>query len=265
MLAYPQIDPVAIYLGPLKIHWYGLMYVLGFLGAWLLGSWRVRKPGCLWTSEQVGDMICYAAFGGILGGRVGYMLFYNLSTLLADPLSLFRVWEGGMSIHGGLIGALFSLYLCKRRIKKPFFELVDFAALLLPFGLGVGRIGNFINGELWGRVTDVPWAMVFPHAGELPRHPSQLYESVLEGFVLFIILWVFAHKPKPRMAISGLFLSAYGLIRVLIEFFRTPDPQLGYLAFNWLTMGQVLSLPMMLIGIFMMIYAYVSSQPRTVI
>src|SRR5688572_17679647 len=170
MLTYPHIDPVAFSMGPLKVHWYGLMYVLGFLGAWVLGAWRARKPGSTWTSEQVGDMVCYAAFGGILGGRIGYMLFYNVSQLLAEPSSLFRVWEGGMSIHGGIIGAIISLWLCSRKIKKPFGELMDFCALLLPFGLGAGRIGNFINGELWGRVTDVPWAMIFPTGGPLPRH-----------------------------------------------------------------------------------------------
>jgi len=192
----------------------------------------------------------------ILGGRIGYTLFYNLPGFLADPVVLFKVWEGGMSFHGGLIGVLIGLGLFGRKYGKAFFEISDFAAPLVPIGLGAGRIGNFINGELWGKVSDLPWAMVFPHAGPLPRHPSQLYEALLEGVALFTILWLFSARPRPRMAVSGLFLLCYGLFRFAVEFVREPDLQLGYLAFDWLTMGQILSTPMILVGLGMLGWAY---------
>jgi len=259
MLTYPTIDPVAIQLGPLKIHWYGLMYLIGFLGAWGFGVLRARKPNSGWTSEEVGEFIFYGALGVVVGGRVGYMLFYSFPEFIANPLVFFKVWDGGMSFHGGLLGVLIATWLFKKRFNKDFFTVVDFIAPLAPIGLGAGRIGNFINAELWGKVTDAPWGIVFPHAGPLPRHPSQLYEFLLEGVVMFTVLWWYSAKPRPRMAVSGLFALLYGCFRFFIEFYREPDPQLGYLAFGWLTMGQVLSAPLILIGIILMAMAYKNS------
>lgn len=262
MLTYPNIDPVALALGPIKIHWYGLMYLVGFVTVWWLGRLRAKVPDSGWNEQQISDLVFYGALGAILGGRIGYILFYNFSTYLAEPLSILKVWQGGMSFHGGLLGVLIAMWLYGRANHKSFFQITDFIAPLVPIGLGAGRIGNFINGELWGKVSDVPWAMVFPGAGDLPRHPSQLYQAFLEGILLFIILWLYSRKPRPTMAVSGLFLICYGAFRFAVEFVRTPDQQLGYLAFNWLTMGQVLSLPMILIGIGLMWRAY-ASRART--
>ncbi len=259
MLTYPNFDPIAIHIGPLSIRWYGLMYLLGFAAAWWLGTRRARRPGSGWQSEQVGDLVFYAALGVVLGGRIGYVLFYDLPAFLADPVMIFKVWQGGMSFHGGLIGVLTAMWWYGRKIGKTFFQVTDFVAPLVPIGLGAGRIGNFINGELWGRPTDLPWGMVFPHAGPLPRHPSQLYEALLEGVVLFLILWLYSSRPRPTMAVSGVFLIFYGLFRFLVEFVREPDVQLGYLAWGWLTMGQVLSTPMILAGIGLLWWAYRSS------
>ncbi|PAV26021.1 prolipoprotein diacylglyceryl transferase [Tamilnaduibacter salinus] len=257
MLRYPQIDPVAISIGPLKIHWYGLTYLVGFLSAWFLGRLRARKPGSPLNEEQIGDLIFYAALGVILGGRFGYVVFYNFELFLADPLWLFRIWEGGMAFHGGLLGVLIAMAWFARRIGRSFFQVTDFVAPLVPIGLGAGRIGNFINGELWGKPTDVAWGMVFPKAPDaLVRHPSQLYQFAMEGVLLFAVLWWFSARPRPRMAVSGLFLALYGVFRIVAEFFRQPDAQLGYLAFEWVTMGQVLSLPMVLAGAAMMVWAY---------
>lgn len=257
MLQHPQFDPVAISLGPVKIHWYGLTYLVGFVAGWWLGRLRTRKPWSPVTEEQMGDLLFYLALGVILGGRFGYVLFYNFDTFLADPLWLLRVWEGGMSFHGGLLGVIFAMWWYGRKLGSGFWRLADFVAPLVPVGLGAGRIGNFINGELWGKPTDVPWGMVFPHAPDsLARHPSQLYQFALEGVALFVILWWFSAKPRPRMAVSGLFLVCYGIFRFLVEFVRQPDPQLGYLAFDWLTMGQVLSTPMILAGAALMFIAY---------
>lgn len=256
MLSYPTIDPVALQLGPLQIHWYGLMYLIGFFAAWWLGSRRARQAHSGWNDDQVSDLIFYGAMGVILGGRVGYMLFYNTAELLTDPLSLLRLWEGGMSFHGGLLGVITALWLFARKHRKTFFQVADFTAPLVPIGLGAGRLGNFINGELWGQVSTVPWAMVFPGAGELPRHPSQLYQATLEGLALFLILWFYSSKPRPTMAVSGLFLLCYGIFRSLVELVRVPDQHLGYLAFDWLTMGQLLSLPMILGGAAFILIAY---------
>lgn len=257
MLQHPQIDPVAIAIGPLKIHWYGLTYLVGFLAGWWLGRLRTRKPWSPITEEQMGDLLFYLALGVILGGRFGYVIFYNFDAFLADPLWLLRVWEGGMSFHGGLLGVMFAIWWYGRKIGTGFWHLADFVAPLVPVGLGAGRIGNFINGELWGKPTDMPWGMVFRQAPDaLARHPSQLYQFALEGVLFFIILWWFSAKPRPRMAVSGLFLICYGVFRFLVEFVRQPDAQLGYLAFDWLTMGQVLSLPMLLAGIALMLIAY---------
>jgi phosphatidylglycerol:prolipoprotein diacylglycerol transferase len=255
MLA-PNIDPVAIHLGPLKVHWYGLMYVLGFLALWFFAARRARRPDSGWTAEQVGDLVFYGALGVILGGRLGYMLFYNFGHYLSHPLDALKVWQGGMSFHGGLIGVLLAMGYFARKTGKRFFEVTDFVALWTPIGLGLGRIGNFINHELWGKVTDAPWGMVFRDGGPLPRHPSQLYQAVLEGVALFVILWLFARKPRPTASVSGLFLAGYGTFRFLVEFVREPDPQLGYLAYGWVTMGQVLSVPMVLAGIGLMSWAY---------
>lgn len=255
MLA-PNIDPVAIALGPVKVHWYGLMYVIGFLALWFFASRRAKQPNSGWTTEQVADFVFYGALGVILGGRVGYMLFYNLSQYVAHPLDIFKVWEGGMSFHGGLIGVLLAMLYFARKTGKTFFTVADFFAPWVPIGLGLGRLGNFINHELWGRTTDLPWGMVFRDAGSLPRHPSQLYQAALEGLALFVILWLFTRKPRPTASVSGLFLVGYGTFRVVAEFVREPDAQLGYLAFGWLTMGQVLSVPMILFGIGLMIWAY---------
>jgi len=258
MLKFPNIDPIALKIGPLKVHWYGLMYLIGFIAAWFLGKSRAKKSWTpINTEEQMSDLIFYCALGVILGGRLGYVLFYNFDFFLAQPLWLFKVWEGGMSFHGGLIGVILAMIYFSRKVGCTFFELADFVAPLIPIGLGAGRIGNFINGELWGRVTDVPWAMVFPRAGDgLPRHPSQLYEFALEGVVLFILLWWFSSKPRPRMAVSSLFLTAYGSFRFFDEFFRQPDQQLGFLQWGWLTMGQLLSFPMIIAGIAGLIWVY---------
>lgn len=260
MFIYPHIDPVALHLGPLQVRWYGLMYLVGFLGSWGLALWRARRPGSGWTSELVSDFIFYCALGVIVGGRVGYILFYNFSNFLANPLLLFKIWEGGMSFHGGLLGVLVSVWLFARKSGKTFFELTDFVAPLVPLGLGAGRIGNFINGELWGRVTDVPWGMVYRHVGPEARHPSQLYEFLLEGVLLFLIVWFYSAKPKPRMAVSGMFALCYGVFRFSAEFFRQPDAPLGFIAFGWLTMGQLLSLPLILVGVGWLWYAYHGSK-----
>ena len=257
MLQHPQIDPVAIAIGPLKIHWYGLTYLVGFAAGWWLGRLRSRKPWSPVNEEQVGDLLFYLALGVILGGRFGYVIFYNFDVFLADPLWLLRVWEGGMSFHGGLLGVMLGMWWYSRKIVAGFWRMTDFVAPLVPVGLGTGRIGNFVNGELWGKPTDVPWGMVFPQAPDaLARHPSQLYQFALEGVLLFIILWWFSAKPRPRMAVSGLFLICYSVFRFAVEFVREPDAQLGYVAFNWLTMGQALSLPMAVAGLILMTIAY---------
>lgn len=255
MLPFPAIDPVAFSLGPIKVHWYGLMYLAGFFIAWLLAHLRVKLYHLDWTSEQISDLIFYAALGVIIGGRLGYMLFYNTQHLFTRPWELLKLWEGGMSFHGGLLGVAVAMFLFARKVKKPFVEITDFLAPLVPLGLAAGRIGNFINGELWGRVTNVPWAIVFPHSDGQPRHPSQLYEFGLEGLALFIFLWWYAAKPRPKGAISAMFLIGYAVCRLIAECFRQPDVQLGYIAFDWLTMGQLLSIPMLVAGLWLFRWA----------
>ena len=257
MLPYPQIDPVALALGPLKIHWYGLMYLIGIGGAWWLASRRVNAFAPTWNKEKLSDLVFWVAMGVILGGRLGYVLFYDLAAYIAEPARMLRIWEGGMSFHGGLIGVMLATWWFGKRNGKSFFELMDFIAPLVPIGLGAGRIGNFINAELWGKATDLPWAMVFPtDPQQLARHPSQLYQVALEGVALFAILWFYSRKPRPTMAVSGMFALSYGVFRFIVEFVRVPDAQLGYLAGNWLTMGQVLCIPMVLGGLGLIAYAY---------
>jgi len=256
MLTYPEIDPIVMQLGPLAIRWYGLMYLVGFVAALWLGSRRAAKPGAVLKPEQVSDLIFYGALGVILGGRFGYVVFYNFDQFLADPLWLFRVWEGGMAFHGGLLGVIVAMWWYARKLGISLFQLADFTAPLVPIGLGMGRIGNFIGAELWGRVTDGPWGMVFPGAGDLPRHPSQLYQFALEGVALFLILWFYSAKPRPRMAVSGLFLLCYGTFRFVVEFFRQPDAHIGFIAFDWFTMGQLLSLPMVFGGLALMVIGH---------
>ena len=256
MLPYPNIDPVALDLGFLQIHWYGLMYLVGIGGAWFLASRRLHAFDPTWSKEKLSDLVFWVAMGVIVGGRLGYVLFYDLPAYIANPLLILEVWKGGMSFHGGLLGVMLATLWFARRNGKSFFELMDFIAPLVPIGLGAGRIGNFINAELWGKVSDVPWAMVFPTGGPLPRHPSQLYQFALEGVALFVILWIYSRKPRPTMAVSGLFAVCYGIFRFIVEFVRVPDAQLGYLAWGWLTMGQVLCVPMVLAGLGLMVYAY---------
>ncbi|MBG2709980.1 prolipoprotein diacylglyceryl transferase [Proteus mirabilis] len=276
-LKFPEIDPVMFSIGPVSLHWYGMMYLVGFVFALWLANRRAAKPNSGWNKNEV-ETLLYVGFVGVfIGGRLGYVLFYNLPVFLNDPLYLFKVWDGGMSFHGGLIGVICAMIWFAKRTKRKFFQVADFVAPLIPFGLGLGRIGNFINGELWGRVTlDTPWAFLFPTSrsadlqlvaqdpttllpiiqeyGVLPRHPSQLYEMLLEGVVLFIILNIFVRKSRPVGSVSGLFLIGYGAFRIIVEFFRQPDAQLGL--FGGVSMGQILSIPMILLGIIFMVWAY---------
>ncbi len=260
MLQFPSIDPIALRVGMLELRWYGIMYLLAFATAWILGRYRVKlsnasphpsqKP---WITSGFDDLITMCMLGVILGGRLGFVLFYDLARYLQDPLEILSIWNGGMSFHGGLLGVLAAIFIYARRNQRTFWEVTDFIAPLVPSGIFFGRVGNFINGELWGNVTNVPWGMVFPHAGPLPRHPSQLYEASLEGIVLFIALWLYSARPHYMGRVSGLFALGYGLARFMVEFVRTPDAHLGYLAFNWLTMGQILSLPLMGIGLWLLL------------
>lgn len=262
MLHYPEINPVALAIGSIKVYWYGLIYLLSFAIAWALSVYRAKKYHLDWTNDQITDLIFYSALGVVIGGRIGYVLFYGFDNFLHNPLVLFKIWQGGMSFHGGLIGVAVALWLYGRSIHKSFFTMGDFIVPVVPIGLGLGRIGNFINGELWGRTTDMPWGMIYPHVDNLPRHPSQIYEFLTEGVLLFIILWFYSAKPRPKMAVSAVFLIFYGLFRIINEFFRQPDTQIGFIAFGWLTKGQLLSLPMLLIGIFLLIYAYKTDKQK---
>ncbi|RDI48590.1 prolipoprotein diacylglyceryl transferase [Aquicella lusitana] len=255
MLTYPNIDPVAFSIGSWPVYWYGLMYLIGFLGGWGLLSLRLRFSPRGFTQDQLSDIVFYAALGAIIGGRLGYMLFYDWRVLFSDPLLIFQTWKGGMSFHGGFLGVIIAMLICAKRMKKSVVALTDLIAPVVPIGLGAGRIGNFINGELWGRVTTLPWGMVFPNGGPYPRHPSQLYEFLLEGVVLFLVLWIYSRKPRPLGAVSGLFALGYGIFRCTAEFFREPDVQIGYW-FGWITEGQLLSLPLILLGIILLIWAY---------
>lgn len=256
MLTYPDLDPVAFALGPLKVHWYGIMYLCAFASAWLVAIYRAGKPNALLTKQQVENLISYGAFGVVLGGRLGYVLFYNIDYWLSDPLWLFRIWEGGMSFHGGLLGVIVAMFIYAHRIRVPYLSLMDFVAPLVPLGLGFGRLGNFIGQELWGRPTTQAWGMVFPKDPEaLVRHPSQLYQATLEGLVLFVVVFWFSRQPRPRGAVAGLFLLLYGLFRFLVEFVREPDQGIALLL-GWMSRGQLLSLPLLALGIALIILAY---------
>lgn len=269
MLHYPDINPVLLHItDTIQIRWYGVMYILAFILSFMLCKTRLKLfPSFLAQADLLSvkdpknptsatqllfDYFFYIILGVVLGGRIGYMLFYALPNWLAEPMQLFRIWQGGMSFHGGLLGVLFASFIFAKRNNLSLLLVGDLLAPTVPLGLGLGRIGNFINGELWGKVTDVPWGMVFPHAGPMPRHPSQLYAVMLEGILLFVLVWSYAKKPRGLGKVTGLFIFGYGFIRFFEEFFRQPDPQYGYLAFGWLTMGQVLCVPMILIGCWLM-------------
>ena len=260
MLTYPDIDPIIFSIGPLAIRWYGLMYVLGFVAAWILARKRSQQSWSVIKLEQVDDLIFYSMLGVILGGRLGYSIFYGWEDWLQDPLYVFKITQGGMSFHGGLLGVITAMWLYGRRVLgKDMLQVTDFAAPLVPIGLGTGRLGNFINGELWGKPTDLPWAFNVNGVG---LHPSQLYEALLEGLVLFVILWLYSAKRRPHMAVSAMFLLCYGAMRFSIEFVRVPDIEFGYLAFGWLTMGQVLTAPMLVLGAVLLFLAYRQDQPQ---
>ena len=257
MLRHPDFDPVAVQLGPLAIHWYGLMYLAGFAAAWYIGKMRCRQPWSPLKEDQLEDLIFYGALGVILGGRFGYVVFYNFEQFLADPLWLFRIWEGGMAFHGGFLGVVLAIAIYAKRIDVSIYALWDFIAPLVPIGLGLGRIGNFIGQELWGRPTDSAIGMVFPRdPSQLPRHPSQLYQFALEGVLLFLIVFLYTRKQRPRLAPGALFVLCYGIFRFVGEFFREPDGHIGFDALGWVTRGQLLSLPMIAVGLGVLIYAY---------
>jgi phosphatidylglycerol:prolipoprotein diacylglycerol transferase len=256
MLTHPQFDPVAFHVGPLAVRWYGLMYLAGFVLFIVLGRRRARQQMLTgWRLSDVDDMLFYGVFGVILGGRLGYVLFYKPLYYFAHPLEVFEVWHGGMSFHGGFLGVLIALWFFARRRGKALLDVTDFVAPLCPLGLAAGRLGNFINGELVGRPTDVPWAMGLPQGDNVPRHPSQLYEFGLEGVLLFVVLWVYASRQRPRGAVSGLFLAGYGTLRFIAEFAREPDAFLGFLTGGF-TMGQWLSMPMIAAGVALIAWAY---------
>jgi phosphatidylglycerol:prolipoprotein diacylglycerol transferase len=279
-----NFDPIVISIGPLDIHWYGVMYLLAFLSFWFIANRRAMSQRWWgWNSQDVSDVLFYGMIGVILGGRVGYMLFYASDMLLQNPLSILKIWDGGMSFHGGLLGVIIAMFVFGKRTGRSFWQVSDFVAPMVPLGLAFGRLGNFIGGELWGRLTDVPWAMIFANStgfrvGEtaaleeawrsgaldhLARHPSQLYQAGLEGLALFAILMWYSRKPRPRAALSGLFLMGYGVFRLIVEFFRQPDQHLGFLAMQWLTMGMLLSLPMIAAGFIIMWFARKNDTPST--
>ena len=257
MLLHPQFDPVAFSVGPLSVRWYGLMYLVAFIQFIALGRYRIRQHSGPITVEQLDDLLFYGMLGVILGGRLGQVLFYEPVYYLANPLEIFAVWKGGMSFHGGFLGVLVAMGLWTRKHRQNWFDVMDFVAPLVPLGLAAGRLGNFINGELWGRVADpaLPWAMVFPQSGDMqPRHPSQLYHIGLEGILLFAILWLFSGRPQQRGAVSAVFLIGYGACRFVTEFFREPDHGIFGLSYT-ISMGQWLSLPMIVGGVVLLALA----------
>lgn len=258
MLLHPQFDPIAFSLGPLSVRWYGLMYLLAFVQFILLGRYRIKTQKSFLNVEQLDDLLFYGMLGVILGGRLGQVLFYEPGYYLSNPLEILAVWKGGMAFHGGFLGVLVAMGLWAKKHQISWWTVTDFIAPLVPLGLATGRIGNFINGELWGRVTspDLPWAMIFPQPGDgLPRHPSQLYHVGLEGIALFVILWFYSSQPRPRSAVSGVFLIGYGSFRFITEFFREPDHGIFGQSYT-ISMGQWLSLPMILIGLGLVLLAY---------
>lgn len=264
MLDFPQIDPVIFAIGPLAVRWYGFMYFAGFLCGWFLGSYRVKRPKkyfAPFTPEQFSDVLVWGLMGVIVGARLGYVIFYKPLYYLQNPLEIFVLWHGGMSFHGGCLGVMLCVWLVGKKYGSSFLSTMDFVAPLVPPGLFFGRIGNFINAELWGRVTSGPWGMVFPtrEAGPFPRHPSQLYEAALEGLLLFVILWCFSSKSRPRGAVAGLFSLGYGCFRFIVEFAREPDAHLGFIAGGFVTMGMLLCLPMIALGIGLLYNAYKKS------
>ena len=255
MWSYPEIDPVALDLGFMQVHWYGLMYLFGFAGAYLYGAYRAktREP---WNTEMLGDLIFYAVIGVIVGGRLGYILFYDFAHYIENPLDVFKVWQGGMAFHGGLLGVVVSIWLFAKKTEQSFLQVADFTAPLVPIGLLTGRIGNFINGELWGRTTDSPlgmWVYDPVLQQNVQKYPTQLLEALLEGLVLLIVLALYSSKPHKPGAVAGMFLIGYGVFRSIVEFWRVPDVQLGYLLWDWVTMGQLLSLPMIMVGAYLVL------------
>jgi phosphatidylglycerol:prolipoprotein diacylglycerol transferase len=260
-MTFPQIDPVIFSIGPISLRWYGLMYLIAFAIAWWLANRAAKKPGSGWTEQQVSDLLFIGFLGVVLGGRVGYVLFYQFELFISEPLYLFKIWTGGMSFHGGLLGVLLAMFWFAKR-NKSYLQLGDFVAPLIPLGLAAGRLGNFINAELWGRPTDVPWAVLFPGAGPLPRHPSQLYEFALEGVLLFILIMLYRRFNPPAGSLGGLFLAGYGTARFIVEFYREPDAHLGVLSAG-MSMGQWLSLPMIIAGVALIVYANFSKTKLT--
>jgi phosphatidylglycerol:prolipoprotein diacylglycerol transferase len=282
MLTYPAIDPIIFSIGPLAVRWYGVTYVIAFAIGWWIGRKRASEPGSTWKPQEIDDVIFYGALGAILGGRIGWVLFYGSERLLDEPTMIFKVWQGGMSFHGGLLGVLLAIGILARRRGRRISDMFDFAVAIPGLGILSVRIANFINGELWGKPTTVPWGFIVDaqklHPTQqqealslcarfdvspcvLQLHASQLYEGVLEGLVLFIIIWIYTSKPRPRLAPTGLFLICYGVARFAVEFVRVPDENRGYLLFNWVTMGQILTTPMIVIGIALMIIAYRRNEP----
>ena len=270
---YPVIDSIIVSIGPVALRWYGLMYLLGFVAVWLLGSHRAKTSSANWSAEQLSDLVFYGAMGAVLGGRVGYVLFYNFDYFLGDPLYLLRMWEGGMSFHGGLLGVVFGLWLFSRKTQRTFIQVADFLAPLSPIGLGLGRLGNFINMELPGRVTDSSFGLIYKCdvvrglnpmcIGEwenFARHPSPLYQAFAEGFILFIVVWMVSAKARAPGFVTGIFLASYGTLRICTEFFRSPDAHIGFLAFDGMTMGQLLSLPMLIAGIVLIAWSRRSTR-----
>lgn len=263
-LQFPVIDPIIFSIGPVALRWYGMMYLVGFIGAMFIANKAADKSQGIWTREQVSDLLFYGFLGVVLGGRIGYVLFYQWEYFLSDPLYLFQIWQGGMSFHGGLLGVTAAVYIFARKTQKSFLSVGDFVVPLVPIGLGMGRLGNFINAELWGRQTDVPWAMVFPTDSlQLPRHPSQLYEFFLEGVVLFIIMYFVTRKPRNLGLASGIFLIGYGVFRSIVEFYREPDAHLG-LYFSFISKGQILSIPMILAGMLIIYLGYLIQEKSAI-